>query len=191
MNVGGSARFGRIRTLAGRHLVSTSLVFAVAAGIAGLSPLLAGRPISPMGILTVRHIAVLILSPAALFGVVFGVRCAVGAVRRTVRRRAEQRLQPSGPPIEQIAADLRRMLWRHEGFVRSDAVAMSAGRVRALEVAISKCAMQAARALGVSHSEPSAHRALDRRQLRRLLRALRAEGLVLPAEVGLVEPDRS
>jgi hypothetical protein len=191
MNVAGSARFGRIRMLAGRHPLGTSLVFAITAGIAGLGLLLAGRPSSPTGILTVRHTAVLILSLAPLFGVVVGVRCAVGAVRRRVRRRAELRLQPIGPPIEQIAADLRQMLWRHDRFVRSDDVAMSAGRVRALEAAISKRAMQAARALDVSHSEPPAYRALDTRQLRRLLRALRAEGLGLPAGVGLLESDRS
>jgi hypothetical protein len=42
----------------------------------------------------------------------------------------------------------------------------------------------------VSHPEPPAYGGLDTWQLRRLLRGLAAEGLVLPRDVGLLAPHR-
>ncbi len=152
-------------------------------GVAGLALLVAGLCTNGAGV-RVGHVGVLVLSLALLFA------AGVQAVRRRAGRPAELPLQPTNPPIEQIAAELRRMLWRHDRYARSNGVAMPASRLRALEVAISKTAMQAARALGVSHPEPPTYGGFDTWQLRRLLRGLAAEGLVLPPEVGLLAPDR-
>jgi hypothetical protein len=93
-------------------------------------------------------------------------------------------LRLSNPPIEQIAADLRRMLWRHDTAARSNDIAMPTRRLRALESAISVSAMQAARALRVSYPDPPPFGGFETYELRQLLRALRTEGLVLPPEVG-------
>ena len=60
-------------------------------------------------------------------------------------------MRPANPPIEQIAADLRRMLRTHDGVVRMSDIATTARRVRALEAAISTAALQAARALEIPH----------------------------------------
>jgi hypothetical protein len=90
------------------------------------------------------------------------------------------------PPIEQIAADLRRMLRTHDGIVRTRHIAATGRRVRALDAAISTSAVQAARAREVvSHPKPAPYGALETSQLRTPLQALRAEGLVLPADVRL------
>jgi hypothetical protein len=98
-------------------------------------------------------------------------------------------MRPANPPIEQIAADLRRMLWTHDRALRTRPIATTEKRVRALEAAISASAVQAARALEVSHPKPAPYSGLETSQLRRLLQALRAEGLALPADVGLTRPD--
>jgi hypothetical protein len=103
-------------------------------------------------------------------------------------RRAELSLEPSGPPIEQLAADLRRLLWRHDRMTRGSGAGSQLGWMQALEAAISARAMQAARALGVPYLDPPACGGLGTVELRRLLRALAAEGLVLPEEVGLLAP---
>ena len=85
------------------------------------------------------------------------------------------------PPIEKLAADLRRLLWNHDKVPRSADVAMCAGRLRALEGAIAICATQAARSLDVPYPDPPKPGGLDQKpQLRLLLRALAAAGLVLP-----------
>jgi hypothetical protein len=106
-------------------------------------------------------------------------------------RMAEQwtRLRPSppetlGPPIEQLAADLRRLLRLHGELGASAHLAMSAHRLWSVEAAIGMRAIEAARALDVPHREPSPPGALTRSELLDLLNALAACGLVLPAEVG-------
>jgi hypothetical protein len=110
--------------------------------------------------------------------------------RRLVDRREDCGPQPDGPPIERVAADLRRLLWQHDRVTRSADVAMWSGRLRALEGAISICATQAARALDVPYPDPPAPGGVVLKpQLRRLLRALAAAGLAVPAEVGLLAPD--
>jgi hypothetical protein len=96
---------------------------------------------------------------------------------------------PHNPPIERVAADLRRLLWQHDLVVRHQDVAAPAKRVWALETAITRRATQAARALEVPYPEPPAYRGLDRPQLHSLLRALADQGLVLPATVGLMVRD--
>ncbi len=91
--------------------------------------------------------------------------------------------------MEQIAADLRRLLWQHDTLMRSMDGAARARRMWALEAAITDRGTQAAQALGVPHPERPARGGYDKPQLRRLLRALAAEGLVLPPAVGLLGSD--
>jgi hypothetical protein len=120
---------------------------------------------------------------------VVGVLCAHAFRRLTRRRRTQWQPHPSSPPIEHVAADLRRLLWQHDLVVRRHLVELPAKRLWALETAITRRATQAARALEVPHPAPPRHRGLDRPQLSRLLRALVAEGLALPLNVGLMVPD--
>jgi hypothetical protein len=95
-----------------------------------------------------------------------------------------RRPQPCGPPIEQLAADLRRLLRLHGEVTESAHLAMCAHRLWAIEAAIGARAVEAARALGVRHREPDLLSTLSRPELVELLTALAAEGLVLPAKVG-------
>ena len=92
--------------------------------------------------------------------------------------------QPLGPPIEQLAADLRRLLRLHESLTVSAHLAMRAHRLWAVEAAIGMRAVEAARALDIAHREPERPGALTRDELLQLLTALAAAGLVLPAKVG-------
>jgi hypothetical protein len=96
---------------------------------------------------------------------------------------------PANPPIERIAADLRRLLRQHDLVLRSADMVTAARHLWALETAITRRAAQAARALEVPYPSPPEHRGLDRPQLRLLLRALANHGLVIPMTVGLMAPD--
>ena len=119
-----------------------------------------------------------------------GTRAVRAVWHRLVGRRDRSGPQPDGPPIEKLAADLRRLLWNHDRVTRSADVAMCAGRLRALESAIVICATQAARSLDVPHPDPPELGGyLEKPQLRLLLRALAAAGLVLPPSVALLVPD--
>ncbi len=196
MNVEPSGRrrrwYGRILPVAPRHLVVALLLFAVLVliGSTAFTLLLSSRSMPVAGIIKLGEILLLLLSPMLLFGLLVWIPRGVRAVRRrTGSGAAEPWLQPSGPPIEQIAADLRRLLWQHDRYVRSIDIAMSDRRLWSLEVAISHQATQAARALRVPHPDPPEHRGYDKLQLRSLLHALAAEGLVLPPAVALLAPD--
>ncbi|SNY40815.1 hypothetical protein [Paractinoplanes atraurantiacus] len=92
--------------------------------------------------------------------------------------------QPVGPPIEQLAADLRRLLRLHSELTASAHLAMRAHRLWAVEAAIATRAVEAARALDVPHPEPAIPGALTRRELLDLLTALSIAGLTLPSKVG-------
>lgn len=98
------------------------------------------------------------------------------------RDRAEEP-HPIGPPIEQLAADLRRLLRLHEELARSAHIAMLAHRLWAVEAAIGARAVEAARALDVPHRTPEQWEVLTRAELGQLLTALATAGLVLPAPV--------
>jgi hypothetical protein len=172
-------RSGRVRRLAAVHQVGVLLLCAALVAVAAVVLLHAGGA-------EAGQIALLL---ALLSGLGFCAHRGVRAVRRSRSRRADPSLQPTNPPIEEIAADLRRMLWRYDLFARSNDVPSPAGRLRALEVRIAKRAVQAARALEVAHPDPPPFGGLDKAQLRRLLHDLTAEGLVLPPEVGLMAPD--
>jgi hypothetical protein len=103
-------------------------------------------------------------------------------------RRATRRLQPTSRPIERIAADLRRLLWQHHTCSQLVDVSLRSRRLWFLQIGISDCAAEAARALAVPLPDRVSNAAFTQPELRRLLRALAAEGLVLPA-AGLLLPD--
>jgi hypothetical protein len=128
---------------------------------------------------------VLIVSTPTLLGaaIIFVPRWWSAAADYWAGRRP-QPPQPAGPPIEQLAADLRRLLRLHESLTASAHLAMRAHRLWAVEAAIAMRAIEAARALDVPHREPDRPGALTRDELLLLLTALSAAGLVLPAVVG-------
>jgi hypothetical protein len=160
-----------MRRFGWRRVVGALLVFAFAAsGVAAANP----------GLLV---LAGALLLPTALRAAHIRVR------RRCLAKRHRLDPWPTNPPIEEIAADLRRLLWQHDAVMRSDKVVGSARRLWSLEAAITRRATQAARALDVPHPSPPEHRGLGRSELHVLLNALAAEGLVLPATVGLMVPD--
>jgi hypothetical protein len=107
-----------------------------------------------------------------------------GAIADYWERKRPQPPQPLGPPIEQLAADLRRLLRLHESLTVSAHLAMRAHRLWAVEAAIGMRAIEAARALEIPHREPDVPGALTRHELLQLLTALSSAGLVLPAKVG-------
>lgn len=133
----------------------------------------------------------LMVTPTVAVGLALYAPRLVRAVNVWLNERSvDSTLAPSNPPIEQLAADLRRLLLCHETLRRSPAEAMRVRRLVALEAAITDCAADAARALGVPHPERPARGALPTAQLRQLLQALMQAGLVLPPEVDLVAAQR-
>jgi hypothetical protein len=166
------------------------LMFAVPISVAAVALLLASVSMPDAGIITVGRIVLLTLSSVLLFAATgYAMRGVRVVVRLVDDHRARKNPQPTNRPIEQIAADLRRLLWQHELVGRSDDVVMRARRLRALETLITDCATQAARGLGMPYPDRPTLGAFDKPELRRLLCALEAEGLVLLPGVGLLEPD--
>ncbi len=98
--------------------------------------------------------------------------------------RREHEPKPIGPPIQQLAADLRRLLRLHRELSESAHLAMRAHRLWAVEAAIGVRALEAAKALGVPYAEPELPGALNRAELAELLGTLGRAGLVLPEKVG-------
>lgn len=135
----------------------------------------------------------IILAFVVLIGValwVWGiVAYAPGSAGRVVewwvrRRQAKRGPQPTGLPIEQLAADLRRLLNEHERLTRSKSEWQRVHHLRACEMALHDRAEEAAVALGLPPcrlSEPGWTTA----DLERRLWQLRVAGLVLPADAGL------
>jgi hypothetical protein len=133
----------------------------------------------------VSGIVVLMLLPTLIAGAVLYVPRGVRALQRmAASRRTEPVARPAHPPIEQLAADLRRLLHQHDTLRRSTGMAMRAHRIVAVEGAISDCAVEAAGALGLPC--PDASTSLSRPDLRRLLRSLGDAGLVLPSTSDLL-----
>jgi hypothetical protein len=181
---------GRLRRFAVRHPASVLLLLAVAVNIAGLALFITGSPVHHARVSMVAGIVVLMLSPTLLFGTALYAPRGVRAVwRRLVDWHARRTMRPTNPPIERLAADLRRLLWQHDRVERSIDGAMRALRLPALEETITDCATQAARALDVLRPDRPAHGRFDKAQLRQLLHALANAGLALPPEVGLLSPD--
>jgi hypothetical protein len=125
---------------------------------------------------------VLIIATPTLLGavLVYAPRwCEAASSYWEARRPREP--EPIGPPIEQLAADLRRLLRLHGSLTASAHIAMRAHRLWAVEAAIAVRAVEAARALGVPHPPCSSPTVLHREEIGALLLSLQAAGLVLPA----------
>jgi hypothetical protein len=117
------------------------------------------------------------LTPTAVAGAVVLLPRAVRAARR---RLAAQRPVPTGPPLEQVAADLRRLLSEHRRVVRSPQLSARGRRLVALEAALTDRALDAARALELEVPDRTPGRGLPVATLRALLVDLARSGVVLP-----------
>jgi hypothetical protein len=131
------------------------------------------------------QIVALMVSPTVVIAAALYLPRGLRALRRAVRPEPA----PANPPIEALAADLRRLLRRHEDLARSADGTARAVRLRALEGAITDCATDAARALGLPGPDRPDPAPLPAQDLARLLRALARAGLVLPSEIGLLSRD--
>ena len=137
-----------------------------------------------MSLLDVGKLAIIAVTPTVLgVAVVYAPKWCQAIARRWPER-ADREPEPAGLPIQQLAADLRRLLRLHDELTASAHLAMRAHRLWAVEAAIGVRAVEAARALEVPHREPAMPVALSRAELHDLLRALAAAGLVLPATIG-------
>jgi hypothetical protein len=142
-----------------------------------------------MDLVRTGQVVVLVLTPTLVVGAALYLPHIEALWRRIRRRRSDVAAQPTNPPIEQVAADLRRLLRQHDTVRRSTDLAMRARRLWAIDAAITDCAVQAARALDVPCPDRPAHGPLATAQLRQLLRELVDAGLVLPTGAGLLAPD--
>lgn len=134
-----------------------------------------------MTLFDVGKLALIVATPTLLGAVaVYAPRC-WAYVERIREEHASREPRPIGPPIQQLAADLRRLLRLHRQLTTSAHLAMRAHRLWAVEAAIAVRAVEAARALGVPHREPEE---LSRTELAELVHALAAAGMVLPENVG-------
>jgi hypothetical protein len=136
-----------------------------------------------VSLLDVGKLALITVTPTLIGAAVVCTPRWWAALSRAWAGRREDEPQPLGPPIEQLAADLRRLLRLHEELTRSAHIAMLAHRLWAVEAAIGSRAVEAARALDVPHREPEHLEILTRTELRRLLHELSRAGLALPALV--------
>ncbi len=133
------------------------------------------------------QLMVLMVLPTLLVALALHAGQIVRAVQRvSTRRPIDSELQPTRPPIERLASDLRRLLDRHELIKRSVDLPMRAQRLRAVEGAIADCAIEAACALGLHDQVGGTRRSLSTPQLRRLLQCLANEGLALPTSISLL-----
>jgi hypothetical protein len=137
-----------------------------------------------MNVLPTVQLILLAVTPTVLGAIVITAPRWCAALARLRPERATDDAVPAGLPIEQLAADLRRLLRLHDELTVSAHLAMRAHRLWAVEEAIGVRAVEAARALGVAHREPSSPGDLSRTELCALLRALNGAGLVLPTTVG-------
>jgi len=145
-----------------------------------------------MDVARAGQIVLILLSPSLVVGAALYVPRWIMAGRRKLReRRRSNDPQPVGPPIELLAADLRRLLIEHDVVRGATDRAMRVRRLRALEGAIADCAVQAAAALDVPVPARLAHGEIPVAALRELLRALARTGLVLPARAGLLTGERN
>ena len=156
-----------------------ALLFAFPIGLAGII-LLIGR----------NRIGLVLLSAALLSAAIHFVPRGVRAVRRLIENQRVRRLpQPTNPPIEQIAADLRRLLREHDASYGRRAARRAVGACRIGSRDHRSCAAGGACARCAAPCPVGRTAGLSRQQLCKLLRALATEGLVLPTAVGLLAPD--
>ena len=131
-----------------------------------------------MDAVTAARLVTILLAPSAVAAGVLWLPRAVRAVHG--RLIGHERAAPTGPPLERTAADLRRLLAEHDRVRRSADVAVRAARLRALEGALTDCAVDAARALGVDLPPRTGRAPLGPEQLRAALGRLADAGMVLP-----------
>lgn len=107
------------------------------------------------------------------------------AVDQLVGRWHESHQEPTplGPPIEQIASDLRRLLYEHDRLIRDSGQWHLAHHVRACELAIRDRAEEAARALDLPPG-PCSGDSWTTADLAVRLQQLADAGLVLPENAG-------
>ncbi len=91
-----------------------------------------------------------------------------------------EHLQPAGPPLQETAQALRRLLAQHRATVGNGTVMGAATRLRALESALTECALQAADAVEVARPDRRTGGPLPRVELRALLVQLADAGVLLP-----------
>lgn len=137
-----------------------------------------------MSLFDVGKLAVIAATPTFLGVAVVYAPKWCGAVARRWPERTDHTPRPAGLPIEQLAADLRRLLRLHDGLTASAHLAIRAHRLWAVEAAIGVRAVEAARALELPHREPAMPGDLTCAELHELLRSLADAGLALPATVG-------
>jgi hypothetical protein len=101
-------------------------------------------------------------------------------VRAVRRRLVSSPPLPAGPPLEQVAADLRRLLAEHRKVVRSPQLPARGRRFAALEAALTDRALDAARALQLEVPVRPVGAPLPLPALQSLLRDLARSGVVLP-----------
>jgi hypothetical protein len=143
-----------------------------------------------MDVVKVGQVVLTMLMPTLAIAAVLNLPRGVRATRRlAAKRKVETTPQPSHPPIEQLAADLRRLLQRHETLRRTTGVAMRGRHLLALESAITDCATDAATALDLPAPDRPRHGGLATPELRRLLHSLANAGIVLPPAIGLLAAD--
>jgi hypothetical protein len=135
-----------------------------------------------VSLLDVGKLALITVTPTLIgAAVVYTPRWWAALVRAWPHQAEEP--QPIGPPIEQLAADLRRLLRLHDELTRSAHIAMLAHRLWAVEAAIGARAVEAARALDVPHRRPGQLEMLSLPELTQLLQDLAGAGLMLPTPV--------
>jgi hypothetical protein len=117
------------------------------------------------------------VTPSAVAGAVVLLPRVVRAARRRLSTPAPQ---PAGPPLEQVAGDLRRLLAEHRRTARTPQLPARGRRFAALEAALTDRAIDAARALELAVPERSGGAALPEPALRDLLVDLARSGVVLP-----------
>lgn len=133
---------------------------------------------------TAGKLIVLALSPTLIGVAVLTAPRWCGVLARAWPRRGPQQPEPIGPPIERLAADLRRLLRLHGELMTSAHLAMRAHRLWAVEAAIRVRAIEAARALDVPYGDADGPGGMQHTELCALLHALSEAGLALPARVG-------
>ncbi|BCJ56552.1 hypothetical protein Asp14428_80270 [Actinoplanes sp. NBRC 14428] len=137
-----------------------------------------------MSLLDLGKLALITLTPTLLGATLVYAPRWGARLTEAWQERAAREPRPLGPPIERLAADLRRLLRLHDELTRSAHIAMLAHRLWAVEAAIGVRAVETAQALDVPHRTPDRPGELTRSELAALLHALADAGLVLPASVG-------
>jgi integrase len=135
-------------------------------------------------LIDVGKLVLIVLAPTLIGGIAVSAPKWMGAIARAWPERGSRDPKPLGPPIEQLAVDLRRLLRLHAELSASAHLAMRAHRLWAVEAAIGVRVIEAADALDVPHREPERPGALTRDELSGLLYALVDACLLLTSNFG-------